>query len=136
MANLEHATSPKTRQDPRNLDHPLVRARRGVQPAQWLLTLPGGETEGDLVVELTDALELGSRDKLVQERRPRERSIRQPPECPLPRFGVGQSPKHQQKRAVNEAVYALMEGVAEPEAIDTVARLGFAHRSARWRSPT
>ena len=28
---------------------------------------------------------------------------------------------------VNEAVYALMEGVAEPEAIDTVARLGFAH---------
>jgi len=28
---------------------------------------------------------------------------------------------------VNEAAYALMEGVAEPEAIDTVARLGFAH---------
>jgi len=28
---------------------------------------------------------------------------------------------------VNEAVYALMEGVAEPEAIDTVATLGFAH---------
>jgi 3-hydroxybutyryl-CoA dehydrogenase len=28
---------------------------------------------------------------------------------------------------VNEAVYALMEGVAEPEAIDTIARLGFAH---------
>jgi 3-hydroxybutyryl-CoA dehydrogenase len=28
---------------------------------------------------------------------------------------------------VNEAVYALMEGVAEAEAIDTVAKLGFAH---------
>jgi len=28
---------------------------------------------------------------------------------------------------VNEAAYALMEGVAEPEAIDTVAKLGFAH---------
>src|SRR5919108_3631537 len=28
---------------------------------------------------------------------------------------------------VNEAVYALMEGVAEPEAIDTIAKLGFAH---------
>jgi 3-hydroxybutyryl-CoA dehydrogenase len=28
---------------------------------------------------------------------------------------------------VNEAAYALMEGVAEPEAIDTVATLGFAH---------
>jgi 3-hydroxybutyryl-CoA dehydrogenase len=28
---------------------------------------------------------------------------------------------------VNEAAYALLEGVAEPEAIDTVARLGFAH---------
>jgi len=28
---------------------------------------------------------------------------------------------------INEAVYALMEGVAEPEAIDTIARLGFAH---------
>jgi len=28
---------------------------------------------------------------------------------------------------INEAVYALMEGVAEPEAIDTVAKLGFAH---------
>ena len=28
---------------------------------------------------------------------------------------------------VNEAAYALMEGVAEAEAIDTVARLGFAH---------
>jgi 3-hydroxybutyryl-CoA dehydrogenase len=28
---------------------------------------------------------------------------------------------------VNEAAYALMEGVAEPEAIDTIARLGFAH---------
>jgi 3-hydroxybutyryl-CoA dehydrogenase len=28
---------------------------------------------------------------------------------------------------VNEAAYALMEGVAEQEAIDTVARLGFAH---------
>jgi 3-hydroxybutyryl-CoA dehydrogenase len=28
---------------------------------------------------------------------------------------------------INEAAYALMEGVAEPEAIDTVARLGFAH---------
>jgi len=28
---------------------------------------------------------------------------------------------------INEAVYARMEGVAEPEAIDTIARLGFAH---------
>ena len=28
---------------------------------------------------------------------------------------------------LNEAVYALMEGVAEPEAIDTIAKLGFAH---------
>ncbi len=28
---------------------------------------------------------------------------------------------------INEAVYALMEGIAEPEAIDTIARLGFAH---------
>jgi 3-hydroxybutyryl-CoA dehydrogenase len=28
---------------------------------------------------------------------------------------------------INEAAYALMEGVAEPEAIDTVAKLGFAH---------
>ena len=28
---------------------------------------------------------------------------------------------------INEAAYALMEGVAAPEAIDTVAKLGFAH---------
>ena len=28
---------------------------------------------------------------------------------------------------LNEAAYAVMEGVAEPEAIDTVAKLGFAH---------
>ena len=28
---------------------------------------------------------------------------------------------------VNEAVYALQDGVAEPDAIDTIARLGFAH---------
>src|SRR6187200_2144794 len=28
---------------------------------------------------------------------------------------------------LNEAAYALMEGVAEPDAIDTVAKLGFAH---------
>ncbi len=28
---------------------------------------------------------------------------------------------------LNEAVYALEEGVAEPEAIDTIAKLGFAH---------
>jgi 3-hydroxybutyryl-CoA dehydrogenase len=28
---------------------------------------------------------------------------------------------------LNEAAYALMEGVAEPEAIDTIAKLGFAH---------
>ncbi len=28
---------------------------------------------------------------------------------------------------INEAVYVLMEGVAEPEAIDTIAKLGFAH---------
>jgi 3-hydroxybutyryl-CoA dehydrogenase len=28
---------------------------------------------------------------------------------------------------LNEAVWALQEGVAEPEAIDTIARLGFAH---------
>ena len=28
---------------------------------------------------------------------------------------------------VNEAAYALMEGVAEPAAIDTIAKLGFAH---------
>jgi 3-hydroxybutyryl-CoA dehydrogenase len=28
---------------------------------------------------------------------------------------------------INEAAYALMEGVAEPEAIDTIANLGFAH---------
>jgi 3-hydroxybutyryl-CoA dehydrogenase len=28
---------------------------------------------------------------------------------------------------INEAAYALMEGVAEPDAIDTVAKLGFAH---------
>jgi 3-hydroxybutyryl-CoA dehydrogenase len=28
---------------------------------------------------------------------------------------------------INEAAYAVMEGVAEPEAVDTIARLGFAH---------
>ena len=28
---------------------------------------------------------------------------------------------------IHEAAYALMEGVAEPEAIDTIAKLGFAH---------
>jgi len=28
---------------------------------------------------------------------------------------------------LNEAAYTLMEGVAEPEAIDTIAKLGFAH---------
>jgi 3-hydroxybutyryl-CoA dehydrogenase len=28
---------------------------------------------------------------------------------------------------INEAVYALADGVAEPEAIDTIAKLGFAH---------
>ena len=28
---------------------------------------------------------------------------------------------------INEAVYALRDGVAEPDAIDTVAKLGFAH---------
>ena len=29
---------------------------------------------------------------------------------------------------INEAAYVLIEGVAEPEAIDTIARLGVAHR--------
>jgi 3-hydroxybutyryl-CoA dehydrogenase len=28
---------------------------------------------------------------------------------------------------INEAAYALLEGVGEPEAIDTIAKLGFAH---------
>src|SRR5262245_22196986 len=28
---------------------------------------------------------------------------------------------------INEAAFAVMEGVAEPEAVDTIARLGFAH---------
>jgi 3-hydroxybutyryl-CoA dehydrogenase len=28
---------------------------------------------------------------------------------------------------INEAVYCVMEGVAEPEAIDTVMKLGMAH---------
>jgi 3-hydroxybutyryl-CoA dehydrogenase len=28
---------------------------------------------------------------------------------------------------INEAAYALLEGVAEPQAIDTIAKLGFAH---------
>jgi 3-hydroxybutyryl-CoA dehydrogenase len=28
---------------------------------------------------------------------------------------------------INEAAYAVMEGVAKPEAIDTIAKLGFAH---------
>src|SRR5256885_9395119 len=28
---------------------------------------------------------------------------------------------------INEAVWALLDGVAEPEAIDTIAKLGFAH---------
>ena len=28
---------------------------------------------------------------------------------------------------INEAAYAVMEGVAEPDAIDTIAKLGFAH---------
>ena len=28
---------------------------------------------------------------------------------------------------INEAAYALLEGVAEPEAIDTIAKVGFAH---------
>jgi 3-hydroxybutyryl-CoA dehydrogenase len=28
---------------------------------------------------------------------------------------------------INEAAYALLEGVAEPEAIDTIAKLGFVH---------
>ena len=37
---------------------------------------------------------------------------------------------------VNEAVYALMEGVAEAEAIDTIATLGFAHPMGPLPSPT
>ena len=37
---------------------------------------------------------------------------------------------------INEAAYALLEGVAEAEAIDTIAKLGFAHPWARSRSPT
>ena len=37
---------------------------------------------------------------------------------------------------VNEAAYALMEGVAEAEAIDTVAKLGSRTRWGRSRSPT
>src|SRR4029077_11632419 len=40
-----------------------------------------------------------------------------------PSFGAHPIPKP----IINEACYALLEGVAEPEAIDTVARLGFAH---------
>ena len=38
---------------------------------------------------------------------------------------------------INEAVYALRDGVAEPEAIDTIAKLGFAHPigPARARRP-
>ncbi len=38
---------------------------------------------------------------------------------------------------INEAAYALLEGVAEPEAIDTIAKLGFAHPDgpARARRP-
>ena len=37
---------------------------------------------------------------------------------------------------INEAAYALADGVAEPHAIDTVAKLGFGIRSGRSRSPT
>ena len=37
---------------------------------------------------------------------------------------------------LNEAAYALMEGVAEAEAIDTIAKLGLRTRSGRSRSPT
>ena len=38
---------------------------------------------------------------------------------------------------INEAAYALLEGVAEPEAIDTVATTRDSRiRWARWRSPT
>jgi 3-hydroxybutyryl-CoA dehydrogenase len=28
---------------------------------------------------------------------------------------------------INEAAYAVLEGVAEPDAVDTIAKLGFAH---------
>ena len=37
---------------------------------------------------------------------------------------------------INEAVWALHDGVAEPEAIDTIAKLGFTTRWGRSRSPT
>ena len=37
---------------------------------------------------------------------------------------------------VNEAAYALMEGVAEAEAIDTIAKLGLRTRWARSHLPT
>jgi 3-hydroxybutyryl-CoA dehydrogenase len=37
---------------------------------------------------------------------------------------------------INEAVFALMEGVAEPEAIDTVMKLGMNHPWVPWPWPT
>ena len=37
---------------------------------------------------------------------------------------------------INEAAFALPEGVAGPEAIDTIAKPGFAHPMDRSRSPT
>src|SRR6266513_865417 len=37
---------------------------------------------------------------------------------------------------INEAVWALHDGVAEAESIDTIAKLGFAHPLGRSRSPT
>ena len=108
VADLEDAAlRHEPREHPRHLDHPLVRAGRGLQPREPLAARAGAEAERDGVVERADARRLLGGHELVEERRARERPLRELRDGALARLGLGRPSQHLAECADDERVVGL-----------------------------
>ena len=112
VADLEHpAGRDEAREDPRDLDHALVRSRRRLEPREAHAPAAGTETERDGVVQLADARRLVGRDELVDEGRARQRPVSQLGERPGARIVVGRPPQHLVEGAFDERLVRVFVGL-------------------------
>ncbi len=101
VPHLEHAARVQAREDPRDLDHPLVRARR-LQPAEPLSACARPQAESDGIVELANAPVLVAGGELVDQRCPRKRAVGQLCDRAVARLGIGLAAEHEPVHRVDE----------------------------------
>ena len=134
VADLDHAPGlDETREGPWNLDDALVRPARRLQPRQPRAACTCTEPQGDRIVELADPRRLGGGDELVQERRARERPIREHAESAGPRLLVGRAAQDLAESALDELL--VRPSVRVERRLDRRVHLGVVVEAATRLTP-